>query len=324
MATETHTTALASVNTRSYFIVFVNDTGKILSIKTSPLLDYPDGTTQIETKNPICRKIAKGTASLKKYGMVWDIINEKWDIDIRSTTLVIESNHNKLIPFVKDTDPTDTEIFVRVYYDSRKIEVEANRKNIASIKNLSDITEISTTEVNILDIFVTRKNDPDYLINIIKIDPATLFKTGRQTIRLKDSLSQRLEWSDISLYAKSVFNNYGWSLVSDNSAPAIQTNKILQYANVENKNNININVVNNVMNISSKLTAAELYYFSGKDKLKLIVCDEHIDKLVGAFELSVDQLLQETSELDINFSWPNNPLLLYKNNYLKISTGEIK
>ena len=93
---------------------------------------------------------------------------------------------------------------------------------------------------------------------------------------------------------------------------------------MEDKNNININVVDNVMHIKSKITESEVYYFEGRNKLRIVVCDSNVDNLVGAFEVSVDQLLHDTSKLDINFKWPEDPILLYKNNYLAVSTdGEI-
>ena len=121
-----------------------------------------------------------------------------------------------------------------------------------------------------------------------------------------------------------MFNNYGWSLQSRNSIKSTFTSKILQQSNVADKNNININVVDNVMHIKSKITESEVYYFEGRNKLRIVVCDSNVDNLVGAFEVSVDQLLHDTSKLDINFKWPEDPILLYKNNYLAVSTdGEI-
>ena len=321
MVTETLTSKQQNDNLRSYFVVFDTHSGKIHKINNSYVKTVDDAHTQIETVNSVCNDIIKGKKSLKKYGMVWDIINEKWDIGKRSTTLIIESTHNKLIPFDKNIDPSTAEIFVKVFYDARKIVVEANRENITSIKNLSDITEISTTETNLLDIYVTRKNDPDYLINTINVDPLTLFKRGRQNIFLKDSLSTHVDWENISLYAKSVFNTYGWSVQSINTgAASTGTHKVVQQSNVEDSFNININVVDNVMNIESKLTLAENYFFGGRNKMRFVVCNNHIDNLVGAFEVSTEQLLQDTSTVNINFKWPDNPILLYKNNYLAVST----
>ena len=320
MDTETLIKPQKNDKPRSYFIVFEKNTGKILRINSDAVVVNNPSHIQTESTNPVCKRLANGTASLKKYGIIWDIVNERWDIDVRSTTLVIESKHNKLTPFIKNMDPTTSEIFVKIFYDDEKIIVEANRSNISSVKNLSDITAISTTEVNLLDIFVTKKNDPDYLIKIINIDPLALFQTGVQTVNIKNSINQQVDWQDISLYAKSVFNNYGWSLLSKHNVIAAETNRILQQSNVADKNSININVVDNVMQITSKIEESQLYFFEGKNRLKVVVCDEHIDNLVGAFEMSVNQLLQDIHTLDINFNWPKNPLLLYKNNYLSIST----
>ena len=330
MVTETLTTAQASVSKpRSYFIVFNKDTSKILRISTTkaPTSEaqlYDQNCIQFETKNPVCKAITKGTASLKKHAVVWDIVNDKWDIDTRSTTLIIESRHNKLTPFIKDMDPTTSEIFVKVFYDQKRVVVEANNKNIASIKNLSAITEISNTETKLLDIYITRKNDPDYLINTISVDPLTLFKHEKQNIAFKESLNAQVDWQNISLYAKSVFIKYGWSLLSSDNVQTTKSNRLLQQSNVVDKNNININVVDNVLHIKSKIQESELYYFGGKKKLQVVVCSENIDNFVGAFEIAVDQLLNETSKLDISFNWPDKPVLLYKNDYLAIGTGKIK
>ena len=320
MDTETLIKPQKNDKPRSYFVVFDKDTGKILRINASAMVVNNTAHIQTESTNPICKRLANGTASLKKHGIIWDIVNEKWDVDVRSTTLVIESKHNKLIPFIKNMDPTTSEIFVKIFYDDTKIIVEANRNNISSIKNLSDIKAISTTESNLLDIFVTKKNDPDYLIKIINIDPLKLFQTGIQIVDLTDMINEQVDWQNISLYAKSVFNNYGWALLSKNNIISIETNRILQRSNVADKNSININVVDNVMQVTSKIEESQLYYFEGKNKLKVVVCDEHIDNLVGGFDMSVNQLLQDTHKLNINFNWPKNPLLLYKNNYLSIST----
>ena len=48
--------------------------------------------------------------------------------------------------------------------------------------------------------------------------------------------------------------------------------------------------------------------------------DNSIDNLVGAFEVPVGSLLQKDSRVNLNFKWPDNPLLIYKNNYITVNT----
>jgi hypothetical protein len=321
MDTETLTKLPTKIE-RSYFIVFDTD-GGIRKINSTPVDNIDEELIQVETKNPICKKLIQGKASLKKYGMIWDIVKEKWDIDVRSTTLVIESKHNKLLPFIQNLDPTTTELFVNIFYNTNEVLVEINRDIIKSLKNLSDITEISTNETKLLDIYITKKGDPDYLINTIEIDPLPLFARGKQVIDLNSSITDKLDWQDISLYAKPVFENYGWSLQGTEKSRSTGRDKVLQQSTSKaEEKDININVVDNVLYLSSRLTKAQLYYFDGQTKLRIVVCDRNIDNLVGAFEVPVENLLNNTSVTDIKFKWPREPLLLYKNNYVTIATGE--
>ena len=312
-------------NKRKYYILFDQKTGKIKKISNS-VQQVPHGMMQTQSWNPVCKHIIKGKQSIKKYGMIWDIQEEKYDIDYRSTTLMIESIDNKLQPFSTEVDPTVSEMFVKVLYEDNQVLVEVNKDNIKNIKNLSDITEISTSENKLLDIFITKKLDPDYLIDIVEVDPLTLFKNGKQLIELNSDISTKVDWSNISLYSKSVFNNYGWTLQSslNKNQQFLGTKRVLQCNTVADKSNININVVDNILHIGSDISENELYYFEGKNKLRFVVCDGSIDKLVGAFELTSGQLLQKNSTLSVGFDWPSKPILLYKNNYITVNTnGEL-
>jgi predicted MPP superfamily phosphohydrolase len=73
-------------------------------------------------------------------------------------------------------------------------------------------------------------------------------------------------------YFYNMFNNYGWALLSKHNVIATETNRILQRSNLVDKNSININVVDNVMQVTSKIEESQLYYFEGKNKLKVVFC----------------------------------------------------
>jgi hypothetical protein len=319
MDTETLTKPQQNVD-RTYFIVFDND-GNIRKINSTPMAELNDNTlTQIQSTDSICKKLIKGEASVKKYGIIWDLVNEQWNISKRSTKLILEAEDNKLIPFSTDTNKKNTEIFVSVFYNDNTAVVYANANRIKSIKNLSDIKEITTKETEILDIYITKKNDPDYLITVLKLNPLELFRNGSQVIDLNNEITKHVDWQNISMYGKTVFNNYGWNLLdSQYSAPSLSTNTILQSSNTTERNSININVVDNMLHIKSQLTTDQDYYFEGYRNLKILVCDSSPDKLVGSIEVPVDILLdKKTYNTKIKFKWPKKPLLLYKNNYITI------
>jgi hypothetical protein len=323
MHTETLTDQQQNID-RTYFIVFDND-GNIHKINSSPITELTDSDlTQIQSNNPICKKLLKGQANIRNYGIIWDIVSEQWNISRSSTKLVLEPKHNKLLPFLNNVSKDDTEIFVSIYYNDNTAVVYANKEKIKSIKNLSDIREISTEETKLLDIYITKKNDPDYLVAILKLNPLELFKSGSQIIDLDTDITRHVDWQNISMYGKAVFNNYGWNLLdTQHSVPSASTNTVLQSSNVSDRNDININVVDNILHLTSNLSSEQDYYFEGYSKLRIVVCDNSPDNLLGAIEVPVSALLENnTYTTEINFKWPAKPLLLYKSNYITINTGE--
>lgn len=311
-------------NNRTYFIVF-DTNGKIRKINSSPSELKDESLTQVESTNPICKKLIKGNTSLKKYGVIWDIVNEKWEIDRIDTRLTLKTiATSKIIQFDHNIDKKSAEIFVSIYTSDNTVVVYANKDRIKGMRNLTDIQEISTNKT--LDIFVTKKNDPDYLLTVLKLDPLTLFVKGSQVINLDTNIIEHVDWNNISMYTKPVFNNYGCTLIGQKyTETGPVANTILQSQNAKDKDIININVVDNVLYVKSHLASDRDYYFGDYRYLKVLVCDNSPDKLVGSLDLPVDKLLSNKNyNTTIYFNWPKKPLLLYKNNYITISTKDFK
>ena len=323
MDIETHTNQQQNAD-RTYYIVF-DKNGAIHNINSTPVAKLKDSSmTQIESTNPVCKKIIKGEANLKKYGIIWDIVSNKWNISKRSTKLVLEADNNKLLPYLTNTNKNDVEIFISIYSEDNIAVIYANTYKIKSIKNLSDITEISTSETELLDVYVTKRNDPDYLVTILKLNPLQLFTTGTQVIKLDTEVTKHIDWQNVSMYGKTVFENYGWRLLNKKySAPISSNNTVLQTSEDADRSSININVVDNNLIVHSNLSQEQDYYFEGLSNLRIVVCDKIPDNFVGAFELPCQPLIDgEIYNTTIDFKWPTEPLLLYKSKYITISTGE--
>ena len=324
MDIETHLEQPPSTSKRKFFIVFDDTNGKIRRINSTEVTDIANGMKQAESTDPICKQLIRGNASLKKYGMIWDLLNNKWEISKLSGTLIIESKTNKLVPFAKDVDPASVDLFVNIFYNSNKILIEANIASIRKNKNLMTITEISLNETNALDIYITKKNDPDYLVHTLVLNPKELFTTGSQIIELDTTIDKMLDWNNISLYSKHVFNNYGWSL-SERKMEKSKSEHVLQHStNVDDTSHININVSDNKLYFTNKLSVSDKHLLSGIKKFRFIVCDETPDVLVGAIELSKSQLDQKEFDMEVDFNWPKKALLIHKYNNIAINIGEIK
>ena len=288
------------------------------------MTDVAEGLDQAECTDPICNQLIKGNTSFKKYGMIWDLLNNKWEISKLSTTLVIETKDNKLIPFKRDVNPASVDLFVSIFYNSNKILIEANIASIRKSKNLKTISEISLNETDALDIYITKKDDPDYLVHTIDINPKELFTTGKQVVEVDDSINKTLDWSNISLYSKHVFQNYGWTL-SSYQIEKVKNDYVLQQStDTDNLSHININIVDNKLYFTNRLSVSDKHLLASIKRFKFIVCDETPDVLVGAFEIDRQQLDKKEFDLEIDFDWPKNALLLHKYNNITITVGEVK
>ena len=279
-----------------------------------------------EVDNPICRDIVKGKVRKNKFAVLWDYKNERWNLDVKSTTLVIRPHGNKLNPIQDTESPENCDLYVRVFKKDHALLVSVNLKNIAETMNLADISFISASEDHLLDLYITRKNDPDYLISVVPVDPETLMQHTKILIELPESTAKLIDWENVSFYTKPVFKNYGIEFNSGKSDVNIGSNhQILRKSNDQAEiSDINIYILNDQLHFESSLKENQMYYFDGKTKFNVLVCDQEIDNYVGCLELNTARLVSDRSyTIPRPSNWPDAPLLIYKNRYLRISyTGE--
>ena len=192
--------------------------------------------------------------------------------------------------------------------------------------NLADIQLISGAEgTSLLDIFLTKKNDPDYLIACLPVNALDLIQEEKVLIELPDDIIKLIEWDNISIYTKPIFDNYGLEYSVGKTAPPRNNSvDITQAQNNPEYCDINMYVVNKNLVVKSLLTDNQLYYFRSLNKFNIVVSDTEVDRYVGNIELStIDICNGVTQYIPLPAFWPDRPILTFKSNYATISyTGE--
>jgi hypothetical protein len=316
---------------RTWWARFNKINGRILAITSkkinNSLIENNSDELIAEIDNPVCRDILRGKTNKKNYAILWDFNNERWNLDVKSTTLLIRPSDNKLTP-IKLENPKDIcDIHITIFKQDQTIFVSANLKNIAETMNLADIGYISTSESKLLDLFITKKNDPDYLVHVIPIDPEKLLNQQNLLIKLPEKINKIIDWDNVSIYTKPVFKHYGLDIRSNSVKNDIVNSqkKILYSVNYDkSESDINIYVDNGSLCVKSKLTENQIFYFGGKTKFKIIYCEQYIDNLIGKLEFDV-AILSGPKEIKLPLpkDWPANPLLVHRNKKIRISyTGE--
>jgi hypothetical protein len=330
MNTETitaqHSNQLPKSN-RKWWVKFSKNNGRILTLTPREIKDYADTELVVQVDNPICRDILKGTANKNNYAILWDYKSEEWKLDVKSTTLVMRPRDNKLVPIQTNKSPDICDMYLKVFKNENTILVSVDLKNIAETMNLADIHFISSEdESHLLNIFLTRKNDPDYLITSIPISAEELIKEEKLLIELPEDVVKLIDWENTSVYTKPIFSTYGMEYSNSQVKTISEKNFLVIRKSTATPEfcDINICIVNGKLEIKSSLAENQIYYFKGKTKFNLLVSDAEIDRFVGNIELNTAKLCsKDVHYIPIPDFWPDRPILTFKSKYATVSyTGE--
>lgn len=287
-------------------------------------LEEPTIETHIvaETWNPIVGEVLAGRVGVRKIGPIFDVETGKWEIGKKSNTLIIRELSKKLMQVTQKNNPANSDIVVNVYKEDGHIEVKCNITIIKRNMNLGDIAEIAKHEdTGLLNLYFTRKGDPDFLISSISVDPTILLRSGSLKYRLPEEITKYADLENISIFTRPVFHSY--SLVVSNKL--VKTDKylnkkrVLQTCDKQDNSHLTFVRKGNVLRISSFLDRNNHRHLN-KPAIPFLVCDKHIDIPVGMFIIETSELFdRDNVDVRIDFDWPTNPLIVYRGNDLVVS-----
>jgi len=300
------------MNKRSWFIKFLEANGKILQISARKTSELKDGELVVKSYNKLCRQILQGKANKNLYAVLWDYSSKEWKLDKKANTLIIENKNNKLVPVQNVNTGKVVDCSIKISKANGQVQVNVNLKSIAHNMNLGSIKYLVSNDDKMLDIFITKKNDPDYLITAIPVDTTQLIKTSVVTMQLPQDIFNTftLEISNAAFNDKLVIGHLKNIQLAD-------TNSQLDC-------DINIRTEDRHLVVTSSLNPQQLYYFQGSESFPIIVCDTEIDRYLTTINIDVNKLCNtERITLQKPRLWPNSPLITYKNPNLRINLENI-
>lgn len=300
----------------TWWIKFREDSGKILQLSAKEIVSNNPTQLVSTTHNELCIDIIKGSLSVKDCSMIWDMETESWELDRKSDVLVLTHNSNFLYQ-IKNNVPSSVDMMIRIYKNQNIVELSVNLFNIKKSMNLASINDIANKDNTLLNLFFTKRNDPDYLIHSVEVDPIMLFK--RPAIRFK--LDPGMSWDDISVFTRPIFNDYGLERLENfvSNVNIDNKNRILQTTrNSESDAHLYISVNEKYINVRSEIE--QDYLINAYKTIRFIVCDTTPDNLIGGFEVSTKELLKNsTVNVKMGFKMPTNPLFIYKNKDIAVN-----
>jgi hypothetical protein len=308
-------------NNKQWNVRFNPESGRILGISPQPFKQVNDNEQVVSVTNNVCGELISGKKNMRRYAVHWDSINDRWDIDVKSDTLVLEIKGNELNQFTEGAHPVNSDVYVQVIRKENILRIKINLLTIRDSLNLGQINSIKNESPDILDLYVCRKNNPDYLVGIIPIDALELFNNRILHIDVPKNIVEHINsWDDISIFTKPVFKTYGIEF-TDLSAESIQDHsKKHQISNSTLDAHINMYTLNDNLIIDNKITENMIHYFNNKKYMQFHVSDSHIDNYVTTLNVSVANLLyDDKTRLDLPANWPANPVIAFAETQLAVN-----
>lgn len=298
-----------------YYVKFDINSGKILQMSIAPIEDEPlDHILTITTENKIVEQVLCGNISKRKIGPVFDIQNNKWEIGEKSKHLHLRELSTRLIQVTDNKAPEASDINVTVYRQDGTMDIKANLGIIKKNMNLADISDISkSAETGLLNLYFTRKGDPDYLISSVQVDPVILLRSKKLQYKLPDDMAKHTEVENISIFTRPVFHSYNLNILDKfiQSDKNLGKMKVLQVA--EEHDDSHLTIVRNGNAIKIQSFVENTIGHISTTNIKFLVCDKHVDNPVGGFVIESTELDDHAQiEIPLDFTWPADPLILYK------------
>ncbi len=310
-----------------WWVTYDKKTSKVKGV--SPTSVTSKKFSVVESENECCLRILSGTQSLRNFGMVWDMAKDRWDIGEKSYKLKIRQLSRKLFNIV-DNNPLNSDVHITFNMTKNIMNISVNYENLKRSMNLMGIHEISKEEGTLFNLYITKKNNPDFLIQSIAIEPESLLKN--ETIDYKlININTFNEWKDLSIYTRPIFRKYSVEYITEEVISDYTEEKntsLQQAATGSNEISAHIDIYkisDRVIQLTSNISESSKYAMSGKKGLKFLVGDSTIDNLAGGFSIKTDELLNNKDiNITLDFEFPDNPVIIYKNKYVSVRYNKEK
>lgn len=307
---------------KQLWVKYQADNGKVVRVSNKVLTS--------SSSNYHCKKVVAtdalvkaltGKISVKKLKAIKEIDSDNIYISEQSDQLFLTAISHKLLK-ITDNNPNTCDLNVTFHTKKDLIEISINTASIKANMNVSEINELIVNDNTLMNLYVTRKDDPNSLLSSIEVSPEVLFKN--KSLFVKVDLSNHVDWNDISVYTTPIFHRYSvvFNHIETENVFDTTDNKYLQQVKInDNMSHINIMGSGRTLSIdSSYITESNTYILDGKNTLKFLICDGNPDKLIGGFVIKSNDIIKKNRhEIPLTFTMPETPLILYKGKDLKVN-----
>lgn len=306
--------------------VYYNDwTGEIISVGTTER-DIP--APFIKTNCKESRSIVDGVTSDTDFVVSLDFGDDGRLVE-KNDVLHLRKRENNLFllphQYITTRRARRWDIRVKVYTENNRFLIEFNPKILDRLVSIKVRQEVSLNRDAEFEFYVVRKDRPDYLIDIIRVDAADLISDGKLDFDISN-IVRHTPLHEIDILTRRYFEHYYVEVVNDeyvdtsDQTKFVKHNNLWQFATKENVAHFTFEQRKNILKLVTNVTISELNELEFFVRtMPFYVVGDTPDELIGQFDVDVARLrMGDPEAFMIDFDI-NDVNIMYKNPRIKIN-----
>jgi hypothetical protein len=192
-------------NSDTKFYVYYNEwTGEIVSTGRSLRKDV--NFPYITTSNTLARQILNGRINHRNYMVTFSDTVDNLDVVKKDNVLRLRNQEQALF-LVPNTRKDKWDIRAKFYTVNHKMTVEINPDSVRQLANFTVRSQLRVENARNLNLYLVRRNQPDYLIEVFEVDPLDLIQNEILSIDIS-SIVKHTSYDNMTLLTRRNFENY--------------------------------------------------------------------------------------------------------------------
>jgi len=311
-------------STPNYYVYYNDWTGEIYTLGCSPQPDNPQPF--VVTREETVREIIRGRASESHYVVSLDSSDDRKLIS-KSEILRLREKENDLF-LLPHQRMREWDIRARLYMQNKRLVFDINREKIRKMVAHNMQREIHLNRPVTFEFYLVKRNRPDYLLEVIEIDAATLINDRLLAFNI-EHLLPHTDMRDIDIMTRRVFRNYYYKILDDTYVEVLDEDRLAatarrwQVASSTSDAHIVFEQEDDIVTVTSNVSSEQLDDVQlWQRMMNFYVVGNTPDQYYDQFEVDISELrMGQAERFQVEFDL-DKVQIMYHNPLLKVRKGK--
>tara|TARA_B100000965_G_scaffold243736_1_gene204542 strand:- start:22991 stop:23944 length:954 start_codon:yes stop_codon:yes gene_type:complete len=194
------------------FYIYYNKVGIIQGIYKelqNSKFDY------VVTKNQDAGKIISGHLNKNLFCVNYNTDNDTVEFMHKKHAGNLSPLEDILFQIPLDHNSITSDVTIDLYPNNNILSMDISQQTKKRLTWGINVYDLKNPQGSELNVYITKKDNPDHLIMQIVIDPMDLLTHERVIVEMPGELTRYVDYNDISIWTRRMFNTYSYRLIDN-------------------------------------------------------------------------------------------------------------